>query len=87
MVSGGMDPKKAAEFSVKLHDHFREEATKIVKTVLLLKHIAHKEALTVDEEEVEKQIPEIASQRGQDLDMMKKSLEKDDLIENIQSKS
>ncbi len=40
MVSGGMDPKKAAEFSFKLHDQFREEATKIVKTVLLIKNIA-----------------------------------------------
>ncbi len=49
MVSGGMDPKKAAEFSFKLHDQFREEATKIVKTVLLLKNIARKEALTVGE--------------------------------------
>ncbi len=85
MVSRGMDTKKAAEFSFKLRDQFREEATKIVKTVILIKHIAQKEAITVDAEEVEKQIAEMASQRGQDLDTMKKSLEKDDLLEGIQS--
>ncbi len=85
MVSGGMDQKKAAEFSMKLHDHFREEAAKIVKTVLLLKGIAGKEALTAGEDEVEKQIREIAAQRAQDYETLRKSLEKDDLIDNIRS--
>jgi trigger factor len=85
MVSGGMDPKKAAEFSMKLHDHFREEAAKIVKTVFLLKGIAGKEALTAGEDEVEKQIREIAAQRAQDYETLRKSLEKDDLIDNIRS--
>jgi trigger factor len=81
MVSGGMDPEKAAEFSFKLHDHFREEAAKTVKTVLLLRGIADKEALTAGEDEVEKQIREIAAQRAQDYETLRKSLEKDDLIE------
>ena len=85
MVSGGMDPKKAAEFSMKLHDHFREEAAKIVKTVLLLKNIAGKEALIAGEDEVEKQIREIAVQRAQDYETLRQSLEKDDLIDNIRS--
>jgi trigger factor len=85
MVSDGMEPKKAAEFSLKLHDHFREEAARIVKTVLLLKGIAVKEALAAGEDEVEKQIREIAAQRAQDYETLRKSLEKDDLIENIQS--
>ena len=85
MVSGGMDPKKAAEFSFKLHDQFREEAAKIVKTVLLLKGIAGKEGLTAGDDEVEKQIREIAAQRAQDYETLKKSLDKDDLIDNIRS--
>jgi trigger factor len=85
MVSGGMDAKKAAEFSFKMHDQFREEAAKIVKTVLLLKGIAGKEGLTAGDDEVEKQIREIAAQRAQDYDALKKSLEKDDLIDNIRS--
>jgi len=85
MVSGGMDPKKAAEFSFKLHDQFREEAAKIVKTVLLLKGIADKEGLTAGDDEVENQIREIAVQRAQDYETLKKSLDKDDLIDNIRS--
>lgn len=85
MVSGGMDPKKAAEFSFKLHDQFREEAAKIVKTVLLLKGIAGKEGLTTGDDEVENQIREIAAQRAQDYETLKKSLDKDDLIDNIRS--
>jgi len=86
MAAGGMDPKRAADFSFKLHDQFREEAIKIVKTTLLLKNIARKEALTVGEDEVEKEIREIAAQRAQDYGTLKKSLEKDDLIENVRSK-
>lgn len=85
MVSGGMDQKKATELALKFHDQFREEATKIVKTVILIKSIATKEALTVDDGEVEKQIAEIASQRAQDYETLKKSLEKEDLIDGIKS--
>ena len=85
MVSGGMDAKKAAELCFKLHDQLREEATKIVKTVILIKNIARKEAITVDEGEIEKQIGEMASQRGQDVDTLKKSLEKDDMVDSIKS--
>ncbi len=36
-------------------------------------------------DEVEKQIREIAAQRAQDYETLKKSLEKDDLIDNIRS--
>jgi trigger factor len=85
MVSGGMDPKKAAEFSMKLHDHFREEAAKIVKTLLLLKGIADKETLTVEEDELDTQIREIALHRAQDYETYRKALEKDDLIDSIRS--
>lgn len=85
MVSNGMDPKKAAEFSFKLHDQFREEATKIVKTVLLLKGIARKEGLIAGEDEVEAQIRELAAKRAQDYEALKQSLEKDDLMDNIRS--
>jgi len=85
MVSGGMDQKKAAEFAFKLHDQFREDATKIVKTALLIKNIARKEGLTVDDEEVDSQIREIAAQRAQDYESLKESLAKDDLIDNIRN--
>ena len=85
MVSGGMDPKKAAEFSIKLHDQFREEATKIVKTALLLRGIARKEGLIAGDDEVENEIREMAVKRAQDYETLKKSLEKDNLMEEIRS--
>lgn len=85
MASGGMDPKKAAEFSFKLRDQFRDEAVKIVKTVLLLKNIAEKEGLTAAEEEVAQQIREIASQRAQDYETLKNKLEQEDMVDNIRS--
>jgi trigger factor len=85
LVSGGMDTKKAAEFSLKLRDQIRGEAIKIVKIDLLLKNIARKEGLSVSEAEVDTQIREIALQRAQDYETFKKSLEKDDLIGNLTS--
>lgn len=85
MVSGGMDPKKATELALKFRDQCREEATKIVKTVILIKNIARKEALTVEDQEVEKQIAEMASQKAQDSETLRKSLEKEELIDSIRS--
>ncbi|MBU2055674.1 MAG: trigger factor [Proteobacteria bacterium] len=85
MAAGGMDPKRAADFSFRLHDQFREEALRTVKVGLLLKSIAAKEALQVGEDELEKEIREIALQRDQDYQTVRVKLEKDDLIENIRN--
>ena len=85
MVSQGMDPKKAEELSMSLHDHFRDEAAKIVKTSLLLDRIARKESIAANDDEVENRIKEFAVQRSQDYQTLRKSLEKDGLIENIRS--
>lgn len=85
MAAGGMEPKKAAELSMNLRDHFRDEAAKIVKTALLLKAIAEKEALRAEEDEVETRIREIAAQRAQDYETLLKTLEKDDMVDNIKS--
>lgn len=85
MVAGGMDPRRAREFSLKLKDQFRDEAKKIVKTILLLKSIAQQENITVTADDLEEQIRKIAAQKGLDYESMKKTLEKDDMIENIQS--
>jgi trigger factor len=85
MAAGGMDPKKAAEFSFKLRDQFREEALRNVKTALLLKNIAGKEALTVSEEELDEEIRQIGERRGKDPKTVRNELEKDDLVENVRS--
>jgi len=78
-----MDPKKAAEFAFKLRDQFREEALKNVKTAILIRNIAQKEGLKVDDAEVDAQIHAIASQRGQNVETVKESLAKDNILDNI----
>ena len=83
MVSEGMDPKKAEELAMNYSGHFREEASKVVKTTILLEKIAEKESITATDEEVENRIRELARQRSQDYETYRKSLEKDGLLENI----
>lgn len=85
LVSGGMDSKKATEMVLKFRDQCRGDATKIVKTVILIQNIARKEGLTVDDRDVEKRIAEMAAQRAQNIETLKQSLEKDDLIDGIKS--
>ncbi|MCK9363300.1 MAG: trigger factor [Syntrophales bacterium] len=83
MVSEGMDPKKAEELAANLRAPFRDEAAKIVKTTILLDKIAQKEAIAATDEELEARIREFALQRSQDYETFRKSLEKDNLVENI----
>ena len=83
MASGGMDPKKAAEFAFKLRDQLRGEALKNVRTAILIRNIAQKEGLTVDDAEVDTQVRAIAAQRGQDVDSLKASLAKDNALDGI----
>jgi trigger factor len=83
MVSEGMEPKKAEELSANLSGHFRDEATRIVKTTILLDKIAQKESVSVTDEEVETRIREFALQQSQNYDAFRKSLDKDGFVENI----
>lgn len=83
MVSEGMDPKKAEELTANLSGQFRDEAARIVRTTILLDKIAQKETIAVTDEELESRIREFALQRSQDYETFRKSLEKDNLLENI----
>ena len=66
MISAGMDEKNAIELSFKMHDKFKDDAVKIVKSFLLLKKIAKKESFIVEENDIEKYIQELAAQYGRD---------------------
>ena len=83
MASRGMSSREINELSAKYLEMYREEATKIVKTALLIKNIAMKESIAADDEEVNERIEQISQQRGQDFDSLKKSLEESDMAENI----
>ncbi|MBN1472819.1 MAG: trigger factor [Syntrophaceae bacterium] len=78
MMSGGMDSKNATELTLKMHDQFKEEAEKIVKSALLLKNIAKKESINLSEQEIDDRIREIADSNKRDFETLKKSFEQDD---------
>ncbi|MCX5853702.1 MAG: trigger factor [Deltaproteobacteria bacterium] len=83
MASRGMNTGEIDELSAKYREMYREEATRIVKSVLLMKHIAAKESITVDSGEIEEKIKEMALRRGQNFDEFKKSLEEKDMVDNL----
>ena len=83
MVMNGMDPDNAAKVAANLHDQFRDEAARMVRTGILLQRIAEKEALAVDEKEIDDRIRETASRYGRDFESMKLSYEKDNLIDRL----
>jgi trigger factor len=85
MMMSGMDNDKATELVVKMHDKFRDDARRIVKTTLLLHKIAEKESLTVTDEEIEERLKEIASRYARDYDTVRKSYEKDNMILSMQA--
>jgi trigger factor len=83
MVMNGMDPDSAAKVAANLHDQFRDEAARMVRTAILLQRIAETEALAVDEKEIDDRIRETASRYGRDFESMKLSYEKDNLIDRL----
>jgi trigger factor len=85
MVASGIEQNKATEMSFKLHDGFKDEAVKIVKTALILKSIAKKERIEVTEQEIDAKIEEIAEKNVQDFDTFKKSLKQNGLLENVRT--
>ena len=85
MTSAGMDEKNAAELSFKMHDKFKEEATKIVKSFLILKTIAQKESFAVEESEIDKHIADLAEKHGRDYQLLKSAYEKEDRRDNLKA--
>jgi trigger factor len=85
MSMRGMDPKVTAEFIPKLRDMYKEEAVQFVKTFLLIKSIAAKENITVDETEIDAYIGDIAQRRAQDTAMVKENLLQEGAIDHIRS--
>ncbi|MBN1380301.1 MAG: trigger factor [Deltaproteobacteria bacterium] len=85
MVAGGMENKDATELSLKMHDQFKDEATKIIKSSLLLKNIAKKESINIEDHDIDDRIKEIAQNNQQDYEALKEKFEKDDSISAIES--
>jgi trigger factor len=84
LISSGMDPKMIAQVSSSWRDKYRDEAMRIVKSSLLLKSIAQKEAITVADEEMEERLKEIALQYSQTYEEMAQSLD-ENMKDNVKS--
>ena len=78
MTSAGMDEKSAMDYSLTMHDKFKDGAAKIVKSFLLLKKIAEKESFVADESDVDKYIQDLAVQTGRDYELLKKMYESEE---------
>ncbi len=85
MTSAGMDQKTAMDLSMKMHDKFKDEAAKIVKSFLILKSIAQKESFVIEESEIDKHIADLAAKHGRDYQLLKEAYEKEDRRENLKS--
>lgn len=85
MLSAGMDEQNALELSFKMHDKFKDEATKIVKSFLILKTIAEKESFLVEESDVDKHIADLAAKHGRDYELIRSAYEKEDRKDNLKA--
>jgi trigger factor len=85
LLSRGMDKKAATEMTVKMHDAFKDEAKKIVLTSLIIKNIGRLENISATEDETVARIGMIAESRGMTVEALRESLEKDDMLEHIES--
>ena len=83
MTSNGMDPQKAAQISSNLHEKFEIDATRMVKTSLLLAKIAEKESIVVGEEDIEERLQELTTKYSQDYDSMREAYESNNLMERL----
>ena len=85
MSMQGIDADKAAKILPQYHDLYKNDATRIVKTFLLVRRIGEKENISVSAEELNEHIRELAEKRNQSYDSFRAALAKDDLLESILS--
>jgi len=85
MAARGIKRQETSELYDKFYQIYKDEAKRIVRTILLMKSIAEKESVTVSEQEIDEKIKEIANQRAQSYDSLRKSLEDGNMIEDIKN--
>jgi trigger factor len=83
MAMRGIKRQDTSELFNKFYDLYKDEAQKAVMTMLLIKSIAEKESIAVSDNELEAKIKEIASQRSQSYESLKKSLVDGNMIEDM----
>jgi len=82
MAMEGLSKSEADDIQKKFEEQYRQGALRMVKVANLLNSIARKEAIMVEDSELQAKIEEIAAQ-SQDYDNAKKYLEKEEIQANI----
>ncbi len=85
MKSAGMDEKNAMELSFGMHDQFKQDAEKTVRSFLLLKKIAEKEDITVSEDDIDNHIKELANIHHTDYEVVKSAYENEERVDSLKS--
>lgn len=85
MKSAGMDEKNAMELSFRMHDQFKQDAEKTVKSFLLLKKIAEKEAITASEDDIDSHIKELADVHHTDYEVVKTTYSEEERMDSLKS--
>jgi trigger factor len=85
MAMNGLDPKKATEIAARMHDKFKGEAERMVKTSLLLESIADKESIQVEEADLNEKMKNLAARFGQNIEDVKKLYDKEDMVEALRT--
>jgi len=85
MSMQGIDADKAAKILPQYHDLYKSDATRIVKTLLLVRRIGKKENISISDEDLNEHIRELAEKRNQSYESFLASLAKDDMMENIRA--
>lgn len=83
MMSAGIDENNAMDFIVKMHDKYKVDAEKVVKSFLILKKIAEKESLVASREDMEKHLQELAAKTGRDYESIAKMYESDERKDSL----
>ncbi|MFZ2419044.1 MAG: hypothetical protein WAW22_11090, partial [Smithellaceae bacterium] len=85
MRSAGMDEKNAMELSFRMHDQLKTDAEKTVRSFLVLKKIAEKEALTVADDDIDNHIKELAEIHHTDYEVVKSAYDNEERLDALKS--
>ena len=85
MKAAGMDEKSSMELSFRMHDQFKQDAEKTVKSFLLIKKIAQKENITADDQDIDNHINELAEIHHADYETVKSAYDHEERMDSLKS--
>lgn len=85
MRSAGMDEKNAMELSFRMHDQFKQDAEKSVRSFLILKKIAEKESITASDNDINNHFKLLADIHHADYEVVKSAYDQDDKINSLKT--